>query len=179
MPRLFTGISLPDTLRDELGLCQSGLQGARWIERGDLHLTLRFFGDMSPQQANELAEALQDLSFAPFQLQLEGVGVFGSKAPRMVYVTALPTEALLHLQRAHEVLAQRLGFPPERRKFTPHITLARVRRSPVHAVRDYLSRQLSYAHLSFEVQGFELFSSKESRGGGPYVVEGHYPASVA
>ena len=199
MPRLFTALSLPDGLREKLTRFQGGLPSARWIEPDDLHLTLRFFGDMSGPEALELSSGLHQIKVRPFPVVLQGLGYFGGKAPRMAYIGAQPSPELTALQKAHESLAQRLGFAPEGRKFTPHVTLARLRNINPGAVMSYISQHaltdvgpdgfaasgLEKADkqdissngggaLEFEVNGFALFSAKNSRGGGPYLIEERY-----
>ncbi len=191
MPRLFTGLTLPASIQDQLCLMKGGIASARWIEPDDLHLTLRFFGDMDPASASELASALDHIRPAPFTLRLGDLGFFGGKSPRMVWIGAHPSEPLSALQQAHEMLAQRLGYPPEKRKYTPHVTLARLRGGPVETVMSYISQHNLSSHknilqdgevdelqgtdlLSFEVSSFALFSAKSSTGGGPYVIEERY-----
>ena len=83
--------------------------------------------------------------------------------------------ALAELQAEHERLLQRIGLPPEERKFTPHITLARLRDSSTRQIADYLATRSHYRSPAFLVSRFVLFSSKASIGGGPYVVEAAYP----
>ena len=85
---------------------------------------------------------------------------------------------LVELQAEHERLMQRLGLEPEGRKFTPHVTLARLRDASSRDVADYLSTRAPLFGSSFKVSRFVLFSARASVGGGPYVVEADYPLAA-
>lgn len=175
LPRLFTGLQVPDDCAAALQRLQLGLPGARWIERADLHLTLRFLGDVPGPVADDFAARLDEMSEAPFRLEIKGLGVFGGEKPRMVYAAISPCEALTNLQRAHERAAVLAGLSPEGRKFTPHVTLARVRHPAPLDVAQYMAAFGGFAPLEFEVDEFCLYSAKQSRGGGPYVIEETFP----
>ena len=177
MPRLFTGLALPPEIADTLGACCGGLPGARWIEPGDYHVTLRFLGDIESHVANDCLEALAGMRpRAPVTVTLEGVGAFGGDRPRALYAAVRPTAELTDLQAEQERLVRRAGVAPERRKFTPHVTLARLRReaSP-EAVAMHLSQAPRFAPASFAATAVTLFSARESTGGGPYVAEATFP----
>lgn len=175
MPRLFTGLSVPPEVANRLTLLQFGLPRARWIEATDFHITLRFFGDVTGDQADDLAASLDQLSHPIFRVQLQGLGAFGGAKPRLVWAGVLSSPALAALQQAHEVLAQRLGHPAEGRKFTPHVTLARLRGGTAQDVSTYLSMNEGGPIAEFEVREVLLYSAKASTGGGPYLVEARYP----
>ena len=89
-----------------------------------------------------------------------------------------PVPALIELQAEHERLMQRVGLEPEGRKYTPHVTLARLRESSSRQVAEYLAARAPYRSLPFKVSRFVLFSSRASVGGGPYVVEAAYPLAA-
>lgn len=175
MPRLFTGLSVPPEVATQLSTLQSGLPAARWIESGDFHITLRFFGDIHDDQADDLASSLGDLAHPSVPLTLNGLGAFGGDKPRMVWIGVEASQELIALQRAQETLAQRLGHKPEGRKYTPHVTLARLRGGSAVDVGRYLSLQDHDQSFHFEANEFVLYSAKASTGGGPYVVEARYP----
>lgn len=175
LPRLFTGLRVPDDCAAALQRLQLGLPGARWIERADLHVTLRFLGDVPAPVADEFAAQLDEIHEAPFRLEINGLGAFGGERPRMVYAAITPCEALNHLQKAHERAAVMAGLSPEGRKFTPHVTLARLRHPAPLDVAQYMTEFGGFAPLEFEVDAFCLFSARQSRGGGPYVIEETFP----
>jgi 2'-5' RNA ligase len=109
---------------------------------------------------------------------LDGLTSFGGRKPRALVATATAIAPLLELQAEQERLLQRLGLEPDGRKYTPHVTLARLRESSSRQVADYLSARGHYRSASFEVSRFVLFSSRASVGGGPYVVEADYPLAA-
>ena len=129
--------------------------------------------------ADEIADALARVGRAGFSLGVEGVGSFGSKKPRAIVARVRPTQVLTELQAEMERLMQRIGLPPEPRKFIPHVTLARLRGASERSVAEYLSLRGGFSAGPFEVDRFVLFSSKNSTGGGPYVAEEIYPLRAA
>ena len=175
MPRLFTGLALPEAVGRELSMMRGGLPGARWIEAEDYHLTLRFIGDIDEATAHEVHDALDKIRRPSFKVALSGLDAFGGSKPRAIIATAKPVPPLIELQAEHERLIRRLGIPPETRKFAPHVTLARLRQTSPLAVAHYLSMRGWLASREFEVDAFVLFSSRDAVGGGPYVTEAVYP----
>jgi 2'-5' RNA ligase len=175
MPRLFTALEIPAAVVESLAMMRGGLPGARWIDAENYHLTLRFIGDINDALAREIAALLNRVQRDPFELRLDGLTSFGGRKPRAIVATAAQVAPLMELQAEHERLLQRLGLEPEGRKFTPHVTLARLRDSSSQQVADFLAARGHYRSLSFQVSRFVLFSSRASVGGGPYVVEADYP----
>ncbi|HVV94842.1 MAG TPA: RNA 2',3'-cyclic phosphodiesterase [Hyphomicrobiales bacterium] len=175
MPRLFTALEIPDDIARDLALAQGGLAGARWIDAADYHITLRFIGDIDADLAHEIANALDGVRRPPLTVTLDGYDAFGGDRPRALIAKVKPTAELRELQAEHERLIRRAGVPPESRKFTPHVTLARLRRTPPRDAADWLAARPVTARRTFEASRFVLFSSRASVGGGPYVVEAAYP----
>ncbi len=178
MPRIFTGLEIPDDIRQSLSFLRGGLQGARWIDPENYHLTLRFIGDVDTGVAREIAGLLGQVRRRTFELRIDGLNSFGGRRPRAVVATIAPTPMLFELQAEHERLMQRIGLEPEGRKFTPHVTLARLRETSSRQVADYLSTRGHFLSMPFAVSRFVLFSSRNSVGGGPYVVEAAYPLAA-
>ncbi|MBI2714171.1 MAG: RNA 2',3'-cyclic phosphodiesterase [Rhizobiales bacterium] len=178
MPRLFTGVEIPSDVGESLGMLRGGLPGARWITPDNYHLTLRFIGDVNDVIAHEVASLLGRVKRGAFELHMEGLTSFGGRKPRAVVATVAPEQALLDVQAEHERLMQRIGLQPEGRKYLPHVTLARLRTSSSRDVAEYLSARGLFRTASFPVSRFVLFSSRNSVGGGPYVVEAGYPLSA-
>lgn len=175
MPRLFTALEIPRDASLSLSLLRGGLPGARWIDTENYHITLRFIGDVEGHVADEVANALDRVRRPSFNLTLSGVGAFGSKKPHSVYAAVVPSPELLAPQAEIERICQRLGLPADPRKFVPHVTLARLRNtSPVDLAR-YLSSRGNFAALPYKVGRFVLMSSRDSVGGGPYIVEEAWP----
>jgi 2'-5' RNA ligase len=179
MPRLFAALEIPDDVADELAQLRGGLFGARWIEQDDLHLTLRFFGDIDARMAEDIAGALADIRKPAFAVTLEGLDWFGGDKPRAIVARAKASPQLSALQAKIETVTRRLGAPPEPRKFSPHVTLARLKGASVAGVADYLSARSYFRATSFAVSRFALFSARDSVGGGPYVVESAFPLTAA
>lgn len=179
MPRLFAALEIPEDLAQELAALRGGLWGARWIEEEDLHLTLRFIGDIDESLAEEIHAELADIRKPAFGVTLQGLDYFGGDKPRAIIVKAAPSPELVALHAKIETTLRRLGAPPEPRKFTPHVTIARLRSASQASVADYLSARGFFTPRTFEANRFALFSSRDSVGGGPYVVEAAYPLRAA
>ncbi|MGE0501080.1 MAG: RNA 2',3'-cyclic phosphodiesterase [Rhizobiaceae bacterium] len=178
MPRLFTALEIPRDAAMSLSLLRGGLPGARWIDTENYHLTLRFFGDVEGHVADEIANALDRVSRLSFSLTLASVGAFGQKKPHSVWAGAAPSPDLNALQAEIERICQRLGLPADPRRFTPHVTLARLRNTGPAEVAHYLSARGNFSAMPFRVGRFVLMSSRESVGGGPYVIEEAWPLSA-
>ncbi len=177
MPRLFTGIEIPAEIVDRLTMLRGGLPGARWIDPDNYHLTLRFIGDIDMVRAEAVVEGLSRVDRPGFRLSLVGVGVLGTGKPHAIIANVGATAPLTDLQAHHERIFQRIGLPPEGRKYTPHVTIARLRNGSARAgaIAEYLGARGGFSAGSFPVDRFVLFSSRNGSGGGPYVVEETYP----
>jgi RNA 2',3'-cyclic 3'-phosphodiesterase len=154
------------------------LPGARWIDPENYHLTLRFIGDIDDALAREIAIMLGRVHRGAFELRLDGLLSFGGRKPRAVVASVSQIAPLMELQAEHDRMLQRLGLEPEGRKYTPHVTLARLRDSSSRQVADYLAARGHYRSQSFTASRFVLFSSRASVGGGPYIVEEAYPLAA-
>jgi 2'-5' RNA ligase len=175
MPRLFTALEIPRDAALSLSLLRGGLPGARWIDVENYHLTLRFIGDVEGHVADDIANALDRVRRRSFQLTLSGVGAFGSKKPHALWAGVTASPDLNALQAEIERICQRLGLPADARKFMPHVTTARLRNVSPGEVAGYLSARGNFRTSPFRVPRFVLMSSKDSVGGGPYVVEEAWP----
>jgi 2'-5' RNA ligase len=177
MPRLFSGIKIPEAIGYRLSMLRTGLGGARWIDPANYHLTLRFIGDVDGRTAHDFAANLDEIEVAPFELRFDGLGSFGGRKPRAIWASIANSDSLQSLQRANERAARQAGLPPEPRNFVPHVTIARLRGTRPEAVAGFLECQGGFFSTPFTVDRFVLFSSRASIGGGPYVVEAEYPLS--
>ncbi len=175
MPRLFTGLELPADIGAQVALARGGVFGARWTDPADYHITLRFVGDVDADVARDIAETLDEIRRPPVVVRFESLSWFGGDKPRAIVARIKSDPALTELATEHERLMRRLGLAPEPRKFTPHVTLARLRGVGTRAVADYLASRGALTVEGFTAERFVLFSSRESVGGGPYVVEAAYP----
>ncbi len=177
MMRLFTGLELPPDVALDLNFMQGGIMGARWIDRESFHMTLRFIGDIDDALARDVADALNDADLRPFEISIKGIDVFGGNKPHAIIARIEENPELIRLHAAQERICQSLGLEPEGRKFIPHITLARLRDPDPQALRAFIESHALYRSRPFMVDRFVLFASKPLRGGGPYTIEGAYPAS--
>ena len=175
MPRLFTALEVPRDAALSLSLLRGGIPGARWIDVENYHLTLRFIGDVDGHLADEIAHGLDRVHRPSFDLLLSGVGAFGSRKPHAIYAAARPSPELTALQAEIDRICTRAGAPSDQRKFVPHVTLARLRNADDGEVARYLSGRGNFSALPFRVSRFVLMSSRDSVGGGPYVVEEAWP----
>ncbi len=183
MPRLFTGLEIPLDEAARLQSLTGGLEGARWIDPMNYHITLRFLGDIDEPTAMTFLHRLYEVEARPFRLRLSGLGSFGHGKPRALWagveVMQEDDGALTALQKAHERAAQAAGLAPERRKFTPHLTLARLKGTRPEMLARYLEAHGGFQGAFFEVRSFALFSSRPSMGGGPYLIEQLFPLREA
>ena len=175
MPRLFTGLEIPPHLADDLSRLRGGLAGATWIDADNYHITLRFIGDIDRSLAEDVASTLAQIRQHAFAVTLDQLDIFGGDKPRAIIARARPVAPLIELQAAQERLMRRIGIEPSTQKFTPHVTLARLRQSSPIAVADFLSGRGLFAARKFEATRFLLYSSRDSTGGGPYRIEAEYP----
>lgn len=168
MTRLFVALRPPAPLRDTLIDTMDAVEGARWQDEDQLHLTLRFVGEVDPPVAEDLAAALGQVDAPPFTLVVAGVGHFARKGrPTALWAGIGPSPALVALQHKVERACQRVGLEPEHRKFTPHITLARLG-SGTGPVAPWLAAHGRFDAGPWPVEEFRLYQSVLSPGGSLY-----------
>jgi 2'-5' RNA ligase len=167
MIRLFVAVPLPEDVRGSLAGITAGVPGARWTPVENLHLTLRFIGEVPEPDFHDIAEALSTIEGAPFSIRIKGVGQFGDRRrAKMLWAGIEPAEQVQLLRNRVENRLTRLGLEPEGRKYMPHITLARLKDSPVDRVGRYLFDNGRFETPFFEVARFALFSSHLGQAGG-------------
>lgn len=175
MPRLFTGLEIPSEIALALSLKRGGMPGSRWIDPENYHITLSFIGDVETRMAREIAYYLGDVrGFEPIPICLEHLDAFGGDRPRSIFARVQPNEELNILKGTLDAALGRAGVKSEKRKYVPHVTLARLRGASSLMVADYLEGNSTVAPLRFTARRFVLFSSKPSMGGGPYALEQTY-----
>ncbi len=175
MPRLFTALEIPNDVAERLSVLRGGLPGARWVDPENYHVTLRFLGDVDDRTAQEASDFLDGILREPLTVSIGELDAFGGDRPRSIIAKVQPTAELSDLQAENERAVRRAGLPPEGRKFTPHVTLARLRDVKPREVADWLAVRGGAPRLDFEARRFVMMSSRASTGGGPYVVEEVYP----
>ncbi|MEM8794862.1 MAG: RNA 2',3'-cyclic phosphodiesterase [Pseudomonadota bacterium] len=171
MPRLFVGLELTPDIAFALSLKRGGLTGARWIDTEKFHITLRFIGDVCDRTADQVVGELDRIDREPFEISLGNLDTFASRKPHSLWASVQPNADLMSLQIDVERAVRRAGLEPDSRKFTPHVTLARLK-GPTHEdVARYLTERGEFQSLPFKVDEFVLLSSRKGTGGGPYIVE--------
>jgi RNA 2',3'-cyclic 3'-phosphodiesterase len=174
MLRLFVGIEFSPELKLRLSLLQSGIAGAKWVDPGNFHLTLRFIGELDEGTAADIDAALLRLKARPFSLQLAGVGTFGGDKPRQLWVGVEREPALGALQGKIEQALMRVGLPPEPRKFTPHVTLARLRDPKRADIQQFLAAHAQFRAEPLRVERFSLIASYPTKAGSVYEDQADY-----
>ncbi len=169
--RLFVGLEIPPQARVRLATLQNGIPDVRWVPPDNLHLTLRFIGDIEEPRLQDLTDNLSRIDIESFELTLAGFSTFGRGKPRALWVGAEPNPRLLQLQEKIERAIQAAGLPPEQRKFTPHVTLARFKQTKPSKIVPYLEVNGAIILPSLEIQHFTLFSSQLSHRGSTYRIE--------
>ena len=161
MPRIYVALDLPDDLIEQVDRLCIGLPDVRWVDADDLHVTLRFIGEVDHPTYAEIGEALAEVNARPFDLQLRGIGHFPPRgSPTALWLGVVPCEGLLQLKRRVDRQLASLGVVPDTKKYAPHLTIARVRSPlPENRLGSFLKRLSLYRSEPFSVSGFTLYSS--------------------
>ena len=179
MLRLFVALGLPPECRADLSALAGGIPGAKWVPPDNYHLTLRFIGEIENWRAQEVDDALAAIRGTAFELSLHGLGTF-EKAGRIhsLWVGAERNETLAHLQNKVETALQRIGLAPERKRFSPHVTIARTDRAPPEKVIAYVQAHNLFRAAPVQVDYFTLFSSRLGKEASVYTPEVEYDLSA-
>jgi 2'-5' RNA ligase len=177
MLRLFVALELPPAVRDGLLAAMGGVVGARWQRDDQLHLTLRFIGDVDRHRATDIAAALDGVAIPSFELALAAPGVFARRGRvDSLWVGVTPHDAVAALARRIDQALQRVGLPAETRAFLPHITVARFGRL-AGDLGGFPIMPLPGA--PFAVDGFALWESRLGHDGASYRVIERYRSATA
>ena len=177
MPRLFVALQLPDPLQGDVEALQSGLRNARWLGEDGLHLTLAFIGEVDSATQRRVEDALAGVTARMLRMELHGLGCFPPRgAPRVLWTGASPKDDLASLAGAVRRALGRAGVAPERRRFMPHVTIARFRRPPSPTeLQGYLVAHSLFRTSGADVASFHLFSSVLRSSGARYTMEATFP----
>jgi 2'-5' RNA ligase len=173
MIRLFVGIALPPELRLRLSLLCSGVPGARWVDPGNFHVTLRFIGEVDEGTASDIDAALAQIVAPRFSLTLAGTGHFGGR-PRLLWAGIEPNPALVHLHDKVEHALLRIGLAPDSRKYAPHVSLARLKEATAPRLQEFLREHALFRALPFAVDRFSLIASTLTKSGAIYEDQADY-----
>ena len=178
MYRLFVAIDLPEGERKSVAGIGSALAGARRVPAEQIHLTLRFIGEVEEKTFIAVTSALATVEALPFTLALRGIGHFPpGRHPRVLWVGMAESEPLLALQQHVELALIEAGIAPEERRFFPHITIARLKETPSGPVLALEGKYRDFAGDPFPVTAFHLYSSTLGRDGAFHRKEASYPLS--
>lgn len=173
--RLFVALRPPPAIRAHLLGVMDGVAGARWQSDDQLHLTLRFIGEVDHHQAEDIGAALGRVRAGPLSLRIAGVSLFEHRGqPHMLWAGVDPADPVDQLQRRVEAALRGVGVPPETRRFTPHITLARLNRS-TGPVAPFIAAHADLASATFTVDAMLLMESEMGHGGSRYHSIARYP----
>jgi RNA 2',3'-cyclic 3'-phosphodiesterase len=177
MLRLFAALPIPDSVADHIGHVQRGLEKAKWSPRENLHVTLRFIGDVDERKAEDIDAALGEIRVAPFSLELAGVDFFGGEEPRAIWLGLKANPTLLTLQKQCERACRKAGLEPDPRTYTPHATICYLpRHFPIGSVVAFQKDHNLFKAPAWTADRFHLYSSW-TQGHGPsrYSIEAEYP----
>jgi RNA 2',3'-cyclic 3'-phosphodiesterase len=177
MLRLFVALPLPDPIADAVGRTQGKLDGARWSPRENLHITLRFIGDVDERKAEDIDSELGQIRMGGFEVSLLGASHFGGEKPHALYLGVAPNEALTQLNKACERACRRAGLDPDARVYTPHATVCYLpRHQALEPVMAYETRHSLFASPAWVADRFYLYSSfTPASGPSRYRIEAEYP----
>lgn len=177
MARLFVGLELDPLLIGDIANARGGVEGAHWQRDNQLHLTLAFIGDASRKTKREIEDALARIRFEPFEMSLSGVGMFGKpKQPKVLWAGVERKKPLVHLHEKIAAALAQIDVEIDKRKFKPHVTLARFRRGACARVGDWLSENERLSTQPMLVDRFVLFSSERTSEGSFYRHEAEFHA---
>ncbi len=177
MTRLFVALEIPEIVADALTVLQSGVDGARWVKPENFHLTLAFIGEADRHGFSVALDSLAGIEAPAFEIRLSGAGVFGDRKPHALWAGVEASPALNHLQAKVETALRRDGFTLEKRKFTPHVTLAYLKNVSQDAAERYAAQHGLFSCGPFPVEAFHLYSSELGRDSAHYAIEASYALS--
>jgi RNA 2',3'-cyclic 3'-phosphodiesterase len=168
MHRLFVAIRPPEDIRDLLIDAMDDSPNFNWQGEEQLHLTLRFIGEVERPVAQDVADALGRIQSAPFELSIAAAGRFEQRSSGALWAGVEPKGPVAALAAKIERTCTAVGLEPEHRAFHPHITLARWKGRRSREVADFLDRKRGLTSEPFAVEEFMLFESRLSRHGAQY-----------
>lgn len=177
MHRLFVALTLPEVVADALSQLQSGLNGARWTSEENFHLTLHFIGEADRHGLQEIHMALSAVSPPAFAIRLSGCGFFGDRKPRALWAGVEAAPALSFLQAKVATALARAGFPGDKRKFAPHVTIAYLQGVPPDRAAAFAAMHNLFSAGPFPVEAFHLYESHLGGDEAYYEIIQTYPLS--
>lgn len=161
MQRIFLGLSIPSAVKSQLISLQGGIPGANWVDPENYHITLKFIGEVDEITKEDIAESLDDLSFPTFQINLQGIDIFSrGNDPHHLWVKPNPEEPLLKLNsKIENHLQNYLNLKKDTHKFTPHLTIAKLKNSNLNKVGQFIQWHNLFKSITFDITEYTLFQS--------------------
>ncbi len=176
MIRLFIAIDIPEAIRKELEGFGRSIPNARPVPMDQFHLTLKFIGEVEENRILDIDDALKEIIQPEFSLRLKGVGTFPPRgAPRILWAGVEPMDRTIALRNSIERTLAAKGIPRDKRKFFPHLTLARLSNCPIHSLQQFLAGNAFLQTPEFEVEYFHLYSSWLTKKGALHTIQSSYP----
>ncbi|MDY0275556.1 MAG: RNA 2',3'-cyclic phosphodiesterase [Desulfomicrobium sp.] len=173
--RLFVAIELPESTKNILAKLQHALPGMTWAQVLNIHLTLRFIGQVGPEQKVHILEGLEQVRVEPFFLSLSGLGIFLKKSHAVLWVGVARSPALLGLKKEVDNSLERFaGLAVEQGRFTPHITLGRMKKPNKKVLKEFIAQYSDTMHGIFSVDCMTLLQSILTADGAVHVVAARY-----
>jgi 2'-5' RNA ligase len=178
MARLFISIDLPENVRDAISDLYEALTGVRWTNDNQLHLTLRFIGEVDSVTENDIISSLKNVPIEPFTLTVKGTGYFPPRQePRILWVGISECKELILLQNRIENALSALALKPETRKFHPHISIGRVTDGHRERIAHFINKHNLFNCEPFSVSEFHLYRSYLKKDGAVHIKEVTFSSS--
>ncbi len=176
MIRLFVAIDIPESIQKEVQGMGRAIPNARPVPADQLHLTLKFIGEVEGSSFLDIQESLKEIVHPKFLLALKGVGTFPPRGiPRILWAGVEPAAGIVALRNTIEKTLAAVGIAREKKKYTPHLTLARLNNCPIRHLQNYLAGNAFLQTPEFTVDNFHLYSSQLSPKGALHTLESSYP----
>ena len=177
MTRLFVGLKIPEDIREELLSLCSGLENVRWVKKENFHITLQFIGEVQKSYLDDLVQSLSEIRFSQFDLTLNGINFFNStRFIRSIWTGIREKENLIKLHSKINISIEKAGISFKRRKFMPHVSIARFTRQSGSRFQDYIERNALFSSRSFTIENFTLFESVLKSDGPIYLTNTTFPS---
>lgn len=178
MIRLFIALPVPKEIKPFLHRMGCSLPYAKPVPEEQIHLTLRFIGDVEGAGFLDIKQSLTTVTVNSFGMTIQGVGHFPPRGkPRVVWAGVRPVEPIQTLKRRIDTCLKTCGLAPDKRKFSPHITLARLKGTPIKRVTEFLADNSFVYFDEFQIKSFQLYSSRLTQKGAIHTLEATYPLS--
>lgn len=180
MMRLFIAIDIDEIIRHDIAGLGRSLPNTRPVAADQLHLTLKFIGEVDGSRALDIRDGLEEVSRPKFSLCLKGVGVFPPRGiPRILWAGVEPHDNIVALRNAIEKKLADIDIPREKQKFSPHLTLARLKYCPLKRLQEFLAGNALLRTPDFPVEQFHLYKSQLTKGGAIHTIVRSYPLTAA